>query len=160
MHYTFYTSNFFFHIWLEHRNIKLNMLYISFVFIFCFLYPLKTIGLFCFSTINSAKCNFNFLKLVSAIFYQIFIFFTKWQPLKNYEKCFLFHLKISFCSQDIKFFVIFSLPFCTSRYKRTNGCGIIYNVMNWLTETCRCSFWNNSKTTLYYIIKLNQIIFN
>ena len=32
------------------------------------------------------------LKLVSAIFYQIVIF----QPFKNYEKCFSFHLK-SFC---------------------------------------------------------------
>ena len=47
------------------------------------------------------------LKLVSAIFYQIFIF----SPFKNYEKCFLFRLKISFSSQDIQIFVVFSLPF-------------------------------------------------
>ena len=27
--------------------------------------------------------------------------FGKWKPLKNNEKCFLFHLKSSFRSQDI-----------------------------------------------------------
>ena len=42
-----------------------------------------------------------------------FYFFTKWQLFKNYEKCFLFHLKSSFRSRDIQFFVIFSLPFHT-----------------------------------------------
>ena len=26
--------------------------------------------------------------------------------------------------------------------------------------TCRCTFWNNSKTALHYIIKLGQIIYN
>ena len=46
-------------------------------------------------------------------FYQIFIFFTKWQSFKNYEKCFLFHLKSSFCSQDVQIFVFFPLPFNT-----------------------------------------------
>ena len=40
------------------------------------------------------------LKLVSAIFYQIFIFSPNDSPLKT-DKCFLFCLKSSFCSQDI-----------------------------------------------------------
>ena len=41
------------------------------------------------------------LKLVSAIFYQIF---------ENYEKCFLFHLKSSFRSRDIQIFVFSGFP--------------------------------------------------
>ena len=40
-----------------------------------------------------------------------FYFFIKLQAFKNYEKCFLFHRKSSFRSQDIQMFVIFSLPF-------------------------------------------------
>ena len=54
---------------------------------------------------------FKNLKLVFAIFYQMFIFSTNDSFFKNYETCFLFHLKSSFGSQDIQIFVIFSLPF-------------------------------------------------
>ena len=43
-----------------------------------------------------------YLRLVSAIFH----FFTK----KNYEKCFLFHLKSSFRCRDIQIFVFLSSP--------------------------------------------------
>ena len=45
-------------------------------------------------------------------FYFIYLlfFFTKWQPLNNYEKCFLFHLKSSFHCQDIQIFVFPSSP--------------------------------------------------
>ena len=49
----------------------------------------------------------NHLKLVSAIFYQIFIFSSNDSSSKNYEKCFLFHLKSSFRSRDIQIFVFF-----------------------------------------------------
>ena len=41
------------------------------------------------------------LKLVTAIFH----FFIKRQLVKNYKKCFLFHLKSSFLSWDILIFV-------------------------------------------------------
>ena len=41
------------------------------------------------------------LKLVPAIFYS----FSKWYHFKNHEKYFLFHLKSSFCFQDIQIFV-------------------------------------------------------
>ena len=71
------------------------------------------------------------LKLVFAIFYQIFIFSPNDGPSKT-EKCFLFHLKSSFRSQDIQIFVIFPLPFTFSRFKRTIGSEIIYDVMNGL----------------------------
>ena len=57
------------------------------------------------------QINHLMLKLVSAIFYQIFIFLPNDNPSKTLENAFLFHLKSSFCSQDIQFFVTFSLPF-------------------------------------------------
>ena len=49
------------------------------------------------------------LKVVSAIFIK-FLFFTTSEPFKNYEKCVLFHLKSSFCSRDIQFFVFSAFP--------------------------------------------------
>ena len=64
------------------------------------------------SLLRKAGGNFdvkmNSLKLVSAIFIK-FLFFHLMIALqiKNYEKC-LFHLKSSFCSQDIQFFVFLS----------------------------------------------------
>ena len=97
------------------------------------------------------------LKLVSAIFCQIFIFSSNDSPSKAMN-FFLFHLKSSFCSQDIQIFVILFLS-KLSRFKRANRSGIIY-VMNWLAPICRCNFWNNSETALYSIIKLGQIIHN
>ena len=57
------------------------------------------------------------LKLVPAIFYQIFIFSPNDSPLKT-EKCFLFYLKSSFRSRDIQIFVIFSLPFHTFQIQK------------------------------------------
>ena len=51
------------------------------------------------------------LKLVSAIFYQIFIYHQK-IALQKIWKCFLFHLKSSFRSRDIKVFVLPSFPPC------------------------------------------------
>ena len=51
--------------------------------------------------------NMRFLlKLVFAIFYEIFIFSANDSPSKT-EKYFLFHPKSSFHSQDIQIFVIF-----------------------------------------------------
>ena len=50
------------------------------------------------------------LKLVSTIFYQIYIFPSNDSPSKT-EKCFLFHLKSSFRSQDNQIFVVFSPAF-------------------------------------------------
>ena len=47
----------------------------------------------------------NVLKLVSSNF----LYFTKRKHFKNYGKRFLFHLKSSFHSRDIQFFV-FSFP--------------------------------------------------
>ena len=56
--------------------------------------------------IHKKRYHTSNLKLVSAIFY----FLTKWYLFKNYEKCFLFHLKALFRSRDIQFFVLRSTP--------------------------------------------------
>ena len=57
------------------------------------------------------------LKLVSAIFYQIFVFPQNDSPSKT-MKSFLFHQKSSLCSQDIQTFVIFPLPFCNFQIQK------------------------------------------
>ena len=79
----------------------------------------------------------NILKLVSAILYQMFIFSPNDKPFKNYEKCFLFHLKSSFRSRDIQIFVFFSLPFHTFR----NGCfGIFTKTIKRFGTSFCCTF--------------------
>ena len=71
------------------------------------------------------------LKLLSTIFYQIFVFSPN-DGFKIYEKCLLLHLKSSFRSPDIQIFAFLTFLSTLSRLKRTNGSGIIYDVMNWL----------------------------
>ena len=70
------------------------------------------------------------LKACIRYFLLIFCFFTKLQPFEKYEKYLLFHLKSSFCSRDIQIFVIFSFLSTLSRLEKTNGSGIIYDVIN------------------------------
>ena len=53
-----------------------------------------------------------YLKLVSANFYQIFIYSSN-DSLSKTEKCFLFHLKSSSHSRDIQIFAFFALRFNT-----------------------------------------------
>ena len=62
----------------------------------------------------------KYLKLVSAILYQIFIFSPNHSP-SNHS---------FFSSRDIPILIFFPLPFHT-RFKRTNGSGIINDVMHW-----------------------------
>ena len=79
------------------------------------------------------SCKFvAYFQLCVRYFLSLFYFFTKWKPFKNYEKCFLFHLKSSFHPRHIQIFVIFSLPFRTFEIQKGNGSGIIYDVTNWL----------------------------
>ena len=61
---------------------------------------------------------FLFLKLVFAIFYQIFIFSPNHSPSKSMKNVFLYHLKGSFRSQDIQIFVVFFLPFHTFQIQK------------------------------------------
>ena len=64
------------------------------------------------------KCTNFTLKACVRYFLSNFYFFIKWQPFKNYEKRFLFHLKSSFHTWDIQIFIIFSLPFQTSQIQK------------------------------------------
>ena len=78
-------------------------------------------------------CPLNPLEFVSK-----FLFFTKWEPFKNYEKCFFFHLESSFRSRDIQIFVFsaspLSLPvsYCFRGWIKRNL--KVYNVINCLNE--------------------------
>ena len=56
---------------------------------------------------NSEKAIF---KACVHYYFIKFLFFTKWQPFKNCEKCFLFHRNSSFRSRDIQIFVFLSSP--------------------------------------------------
>ena len=67
---------------------------------------------------------------MSAIFYEIFIFLPIDSPLKTMKSVFSFHLKSSSPSRDIQIYVIFPLFSTLSIFKRANGSGIIYEVMN------------------------------
>ena len=58
------------------------------------------------------------LKLVSAIFYQIFIFSQNDSLLKTVKNKVFFHLKSSFRSWDIQIFVIFSLSIHTFQIQK------------------------------------------
>ena len=66
----------------------------------------------------NTKLKWEKVKASVRYFVSNFYFLTKWKPFKNYEKCFLSHLKSSFGSRDIQFFVIFSLPFHTFQIQK------------------------------------------
>ena len=66
---------------------------------------------------NDLFSNSN-LKACVRHFLSNFYFYTNWWPFKNYEMCFLFHLKSSFRSWDTQIFVILSLPFHTFQIQK------------------------------------------
>ena len=71
------------------------------------------------------------LKLVPAIFYQIFIFSLNDSPLKTMKNFFISCKKLFLFSRHSNFCKFPSLP-THSRFKSANGSGIIYDAMNWL----------------------------
>ena len=62
------------------------------------------------------------VKLKAYVIYSFYIL-SKESIQKNYENCFLFHLKSFFHSQDNQFFVTFFLPF--HRFQESDENGII-----------------------------------
>ena len=78
---------------------------------------LSFIGPSFWSQIPETLKKTNNLKLLPAIFCQIFIFSSNGSPLKTMENV-LFHVKSSFRSRDIQIFVIFSLPFNTFQIQK------------------------------------------
>ena len=70
-------------------------------------------------------------KLVPAIFCQMFIFSPNDRPLKTMKNVFFSSKKLFLSSRYSNlciFFFLSTLP----RFKRANGSGIIYDVINWL----------------------------
>ena len=78
------------------------------------------------------KGNFNFLKLMSAIFYQIFIFSSSDRSSKTMKNVFYFILKALFVLKIFKFLYFFPFLYTMSKFKRASGSGITYDVINWL----------------------------
>ena len=95
------------------------------------------------------------------LFFIEFLFFYHVIVLQKLWKMFSFLSKKLFSflrySNLLWFFLFLST---LSGFKRTNGSGIIYDVMSWLAKIWRCNIWNNSKTAYYYTIKLGQIVCN
>ena len=87
-------------------------------------------------TLNLPIKSHPSLKLVSPIFYRIFIFSSNDKPsktMKNFlNESFLFHLKSFFVIEIFTFLQFFPFLSTLSRFKRANRSGIIYDVIIWL----------------------------
>ena len=84
----------------------------------------------------------------------LFHIFYQWQSLNDYEKCFLFHLKSSFCSRDIQSFVfLFSalFPFFRHCFKVWSETNLeIYDIINSLNKNLARHFvWCLEKEKRY-----------
>ena len=93
------------------------------------------------------------------LFYK-FLFFTKWWPFNNYERCFLFHLKSFFRSQDIQIFVFPSSPLffpvshCFRGWSKINL--KVYDIINCLNKNLITHFvWCLEKEKRYDIETLS-----
>ena len=113
--------------------------------LFLFVYRLCLIMLFSISK--------RLLKIVSTIFCQVLIFSPNDSPSKIIKTAFLI-AKALFVLEILKFLWFFPFLSTLFRFKRTNGSGIIYDVMNWLAYICRFILGISQKL-LYYIIKLH-----
>ena len=123
--------------------------------------PDKRFGLCPFQSnaISNIVTRHTSLKLVSAIFYKMFIF-HQMIALKNYEKCFLFYLKSSFRSRDIQIFVFPSfrlfLPVihCFRSWSKINL--KVYDIINCLNKDLITHFvWYLGKEKRYDIENLS-----
>ena len=100
------------------------------------------------------------LKLVPAIFYQVFYFSSNDSPLKIMKNVFLFDLKISFRSWDIQVLVFSSFPLflpvrhCFRGWSKKNH--KVYDVINCLNKNLIKHFvWHLEKETRYDIETLS-----
>ena len=87
-----------------------------------------------------------------AFYFSFFLFFfTKWQPLNNYKKCFLFHEKTSFHCQDIQIFVFPSSPLF-SRSAIGLECDVRY-ILKFMTSVSNCLNKNLMTDFVWYLEK-------
>ena len=106
-----------------------------------------------FTHVQWFLCGEGVFKACVPYFLSIFSFFHQTMALQKLWKMFFISSKSSFHCWDIQIFIIFTLPSTFQIQKDRSK-------WNWLVWICRCNFWNNSRTPLYYIIKLGQIIYN
>ena len=84
-------------------------------------------------------------------FHQMIALEKLWNILFVSWKSFFSFLRYS------KIFFFFPFFFYTlSRVKGPDKKVIIHDIMNWLTWISQCNVWNNSRTTLCYILKIGQ----
>ena len=110
------------------------LFYYLFFFKFCLLYFVFDVYIIWFLRSNKtwlSECS-SLSKLVSAIFYQIFIFSPNDSPSKTMKNVFILSKKVFLFSRYSSFCSFFPFLSTLSRFKKTNGSGIIYDVMNWL----------------------------
>ena len=108
---------------------------------------------------TSFDCFFSILNNIKEKLVQILV-----SIMQNISNLFLFLLgrqklvpePLSFGLRDNK--CIFSFLSTFSRFNRASENRIIYDVMMWYAGISRYNFWNDSKTAVYYIIKLGQLI--
>ena len=81
---------------------------------------------------NNLALNMEDLNLMSAIFYQILIFSPNNSPSKTMKKVFNFIEKALFVLERFQVLHFFLFLSTFSRFKKTNGQGIVNNFMSWL----------------------------
>ena len=85
------------------------------------------------------------------LFFIKFLFFTKWWSFKNYEKCFLFHLKSSFRSRNIQIFVhpssplFFPFSHCFRGWFKKYWSLWRHQLSKWELNTLCLIFWERNK---------------
>ena len=82
--------------------------------------------------------------------------FGNWKPFQNDKNCFLFHLKSSFCSQDIWIFVVTFWSRSKTAWLEDKVNFNIYNVTAWLTNTI---LPNISRSKGNQTMKFGQLIY-
>ena len=116
------------------------------------------------TTIFGSQWFWKYLKLVSAIIYQIFISHQT-IALQKLWKCFLFHLKGSFGSREIQMFVFRSSPLfvpashCFRCWSKINL--KVYDVINYLNKNLITQFvWYLGKEKRYDIetLSINKVL--
>ena len=128
------------------NNLILFCLFVNSLILFCSFVDagqkegLQGFGLLCSAVEQIMRLNVDilrWLKLMSALFYQIFIFHLM-IPLQRLWKMFLFHLKSYFCSQDVQIFVFLSFPlflpvsYCFRGWSKINL--KVYDIINFLNQ--------------------------
>ena len=95
------------------------------------------------------------------LFFKNFLFFTKWQPFKNYERSFLFHLKSYFRYWDIQIFVFPPSPLflpvshCLRTWSKINH--KVYDVINCLNKNLITHFVGYLKMKKSMTLKLSPL---